>query len=44
MIESSMVLDDWARAKALLVAWEMEVDTLADVLRPGLESASRKDL
>lgn len=42
LIEASMVLDDWARAKSLLTAWEMEAETLADVLRPGLESMARK--
>ena len=39
-----MVLDDWARAKSLPIAREMEADNLADVLRPGLESAAEKNL
>ena len=43
LIEASMVLDDWARAQSLLAAWEMEADTLADVLRTGLDSAAGKD-
>ena len=44
LIEASMVLDDWARAQSLLTAWEMDADTLADVLRTGLESTAGKGL